>query len=149
MNNNYNLNYNNQYQFPISTNYENNVRTFINICNHNRTQMIEQNINNIMTLLYENGKCPLIIDKNNILKQYSIVWDVKYLYMFLNYINNLETRKIVFYECIKLCPDILNYTSLSPQDLIKIHYDNFMLYYHTLDELSKKKNCEYLSYFVF
>jgi|LakMenEpi03Aug12_release.lakeMendotaPanAssembly.Ray.scaffolds.fasta_scaffold1061264_1 hypothetical protein len=133
----------------LSVNYENNVRYLIHICNHNRTQIIRENIINLMTLLYENGRCPLIIDKKNVLKQFSIEWDIKYLYLFLNQIYNDETRKIIFHECMKLCPDIINYTSINILDLNKIHYQNFMVYYNTLDDLTKKKFSKYLSYFDF
>jgi len=126
---------------------ENNIRQFILLCNQNITNNIISNINSLMSLLFENGKCPLIIDKKHTLNQYSLEWDIKLLYFMLNQIYNNKTRKFIFNECVKICPDIINYTSIDKNELRKIHLNNFMLYYNSLPEYNKKEYSQYLSYF--
>jgi len=126
---------------------ENNIRNFINTCNNNTTNMISDNLTNLLTLLFENGKFPLIVDKKQMFKQFSIDWHIKLLYLMLNQIYNNKTRKIIFNECMSLCPDIFNYSLIDKIELRKIHQNNFLHFYHSLDENSKKEHAKYLSYF--
>ena len=126
---------------------ESNIRNFINTCNNNTTNMICNNITNLITLLFENGKFSLIVDKRQVLKQYSLDWDIRLLYIMLNQIYNNKTRKLIFNECMAICPDIINYSLIDKNELRKIHQNNFINYYHSLDENSKKEYAKYLSYF--
>jgi len=109
--------------------------------------MISNNLTNLLTLLFENGKFPLIVDKKQVFKQYSIEWDIKLLYYMLNQIYNNKTRKLIFNECMYLSPDIINYCLIDKNELRKIHQNNFLNYYHSLDENFKKEYAKYLSYF--